>query len=814
MWRARAMIAQARCGRYHGGAATVARCHRTDLVARQRRHPVGACRGCLGWGELRESSLCSGCWSWQWAHPGRGRCRRCRHDSHVNTDGLCRLCLQAIRALDLDWLLHPTPDGRPTQLALLLPGLPVPHAQPLDKRTDRSCQPTRLPSWVERVRAASARPVDDPRVCPPVLRGQQALFRLPRQLTDAHARRISGRDLRDWSLVQAVAVAYAAEHHYSRDWRRWVCRMLRLALAIRDADGDDLVREEALDDLPHFADAVAEILRRAGLLRPRPAHRPAVTTPQPRSCRHCGSWGFRALCHGCRQWSIEHPSGTCRRCRRAGLPVGDGLCRGCRLHVAERGPQTLAEPWTQLWFGGTLSLTLRAASRSLGYRPLGRRARQRLQAQRPARPVSPHLVDPNQGTLFAMPRDWRRIDTQALPALTPAAQQLFEEFQQHSRAQAWDDGIRGEATRALRLLLAWLGAEAPIAEADIRSVPIGRPWTSSRRVLRFLEEHDLVIPDPARQVDVDQHAIKQRLQTLPAGIAGELRRWVKVLRGEGRRRHRPMAFATIRKYVGYADPVVQAWATHVSSLREITPDDIRAALRERQGNQARSVHVALRSLFQALKQERLVFRDPTRGISLTKVERLPAPLPSDRLRGLLDQANGAMARLVVALVAIHALRKVELTRLHLADLDLARGRLTVHRGASRHTVYLDELTHALAVAWLRERQRRWPHTGNPYLLVSQQTAVDPSHPPVAMLVIDRCFRPLGISPTQLRADRILDEARHTADPVRLMRVFGISDTTAMKYLYTAHPNGSPCHCDSHRGVWRQAIFDASLSPYP
>jgi hypothetical protein len=54
-------------------------------------------------------------------------------------------------------------------------------------------------------------------------------------------------------------------------------------------------------------------------------------------------------------------------------------------------------------------------------------------------------------------------------------------------------------------------------------------------------------------------------------------------------------------------------------------------------------------------------------------------------------------------------------------------------------------------------------------------------------VVDRCFRPLGMNPSQLRADRILDEARHTADPVHLMRVFGISDTTAMKYLYTAHP---------------------------
>lgn len=377
-----------------------------------------------------------------------------------------------------------------------------------------------------------------------------------------------------------------------------------------------------------------------------------------------------------------------------------------------------------------------------------------------------------------------------LPALTPAAEQLLEAFRQRSRTQAWADGIRGEATRALHLLLAWLGAAAPIPEADIRSIPTARPWTSSRRVLRFLEEHGLVIPDPARQVDIDEHAIEQRLLTLPDGIAGELRRWVQVLRGEGRRQHRPMGFLTIRKYVGYADPVVQAWAARVASLRAITPDDIRAVLRERQGNQARSVHVAVRSLFQALKQERLVFLDPTRGIALTKVERLPAPLPSDRLRGLLDQADGAMARLAVGLVAIHALRNVELIRLRLDDLDLARGRLTVHRGTStsRHTVYLDELTHGLAVAWLRERRRRWPCTSNPYLLVSQQTAVDPSHPPVALLVIDRCFRRLGMTPSQLRADRILDEARHTADPVRLMRVFGLSDTTAMKYLYTAHPD--------------------------
>jgi len=34
---------------------------------------------------------------------------------------------------------------------------------------------------------------------------------------------------------------------------------------------------------------------------------------------------------------------------------------------------------------------------------------------------------------------------------------------------------------------------------------------------------------------------------------------------------------------------------------------------------------------------------------------------------------------------------------------------------------------------------------------------------------------------------ILDEARHTADPVHLVRVFGIIESTAMNYVYAAHP---------------------------
>ncbi|MFG2041977.1 hypothetical protein [Dactylosporangium sp. NPDC048998] len=50
------------------------------------------------------------------------------------------------------------------------------------------------------------------------------------------------------------------------------------------------------------------------------------------------------------------------------------------------------------------------------------------------------------------------------------------------------------------------------------------------------------------------------------------------------------------------------------------------------------------------------------------------------------------------------------------------------------------------------------------------------------------LRRLGVHPTGLRTDRILHEAAVTADPVRLIHLFGIEAGTAMRYLRAAHPH--------------------------
>ncbi|MFE5711467.1 hypothetical protein ACFQ7J_11700 [Streptomyces sp. NPDC056501] len=50
------------------------------------------------------------------------------------------------------------------------------------------------------------------------------------------------------------------------------------------------------------------------------------------------------------------------------------------------------------------------------------------------------------------------------------------------------------------------------------------------------------------------------------------------------------------------------------------------------------------------------------------------------------------------------------------------------------------------------------------------------------------FDQIGLLPRRLWADRVLDEARETADPVRLVRLFGIHPKIAVKYVHTAHPD--------------------------
>jgi hypothetical protein len=540
---------------------------------------------------------------------------------------------------------------------------------------------------------------------------------------------------------------------------------------------------------------------------------PAARTWPAGQCPVCLGWGELrqcTTCSACAKWRRAFPGqAPCLRCGHASHVSGDGLCRACTQALCRDDPAWVLDrrpgqpiqlafilPGLRVPKAAPLLLPAQRKHPDLAAEHDLRAAAvtpQRWQwlASRPAgQHISAHLVDPAQGTLFEARRDWKCVTVgglDQLPALTRAASDLLDAFTRHARDRGWTTASRNSGTRTLRILLAWIGADAPIPEGDIRALA-GRRATTVRRVLQFLTQNNMVISDPARHGEAAERAVRQRIAALPDHLATEVGRWVQVLRGQGRRPHPQFPFTTIRSYLNSLLPVLASWAGQVTSLREITSQDIQAALDAQPPVTARNLLSALHSLFRALKQEKLIFRDPTRRISLPALRRLPAPIPSDRLRGLIDRADGPMARLVVALIAIHGLGKQETARLLAADLDLAAGRLAVRRDVGRqHTVYLDEITHALAAGWMRERHRRWPRTANPHLLTTRVTASDENRPPVAHTVIEAIFTPLGLSPGQLRRDRILDEARHTADPVHLMTVFGISAKTAMTYVQAAHP---------------------------
>jgi integrase len=140
----------------------------------------------------------------------------------------------------------------------------------------------------------------------------------------------------------------------------------------------------------------------------------------------------------------------------------------------------------------------------------------------------------------------------------------------------------------------------------------------------------------------------------------------------------------------FALPILTDWATRVDSLREITRSDVEHALADHRGRSEHNVHTALRSMFRRLKREKRIFSDPARGLVRHYARRLPRPLPSDRLRGLLDPLVHPREALIVASVAIHALGVDELASLQVSDLDRSADALTIARAHTTHRITLDE----------------------------------------------------------------------------------------------------------------------------
>ncbi|MFK4547268.1 hypothetical protein RKD29_006864 [Streptomyces tendae] len=779
---------------------------------------IRQCAVCLDWGVHRLcDGLCWGCVGWRKSHPDSARCVRCARPDRVDADRLCRPCVMAVREEIAAGFEAVFPGA--TQLRVYVLGLGQQESRNLP-RPRGAAAPYLGPRQVQR-------PIDDPRICPAVMLGQQTLFPVRRRLEREHARRISGRTWPEESAVRALAEERAAAQGLTATWLHTVMRIIRCALAIRDTEGEALVAPEMLDQvrLPLKA-AAAELLHRAGLLKSRAAPPPALWPA--RACADCGSWGITTKrCRGCETWRHtpeRYPPGRCPRCRRDDLPVHEeGLCRGCLAYIRDHGLDAAEGSATQLSFAGSLAHQLKRRSGELGFvvhkrsGPLTRaRARARTAPDRGRTEGVPSV--PGQLALFAMARRWqcKHLVTTAsdLPTVEAALLDLF--FAGHPKVWFADQRtMHGSAAVLLRTLLTWVGGREPILERDVWSLAAmaSAGAAATRSVVDFLDQHALLDADQLRETphqlltDVqcrtpdrvvslsverrdrhDARELMQQIDLLPEPMTEQMHAWVKVMRGAGRYEHPPAAYRLIRRYFRTASSTLTAWAAAGKDLRQITSKDIQTELDRHRGNAARGLLNALRSIFRALKQERLIFHVPTVGLKAQATVNLPRPLSSDRLAGALDRLDGPRARLIVGLVAIHAIHAVEVARLLLTDVDLRNRTITVRRGLHIHVVYLDDLSTRLVADWLRERRTRWPQATNPHLLVTAQTYRNPSSPQISYTGMRSAFDQIGLLPRQLWADRVLDEARETADPVCLVRLFGIHPRVAVKYVHTAHPD--------------------------
>jgi site-specific recombinase XerD len=483
----------------------------------------------------------------------------------------------------------------------------------------------------------------------------------------------------------------------------------------------------------------------------------------------------RGVCLACYNFAgrtSEH--GECGACERRQL-IKRGYCRLCWQQAAlERttGPNTPLAPHVRRIRHQQLFLAdlNRRRAKPRGFaRRYGVKGRPRKPPPPPAGPV-----EWAQLALFESPRaygygrrDLRREPAPDNPWLAWALHLA------HTRAEArgFDPIVRSALNRNLVMLLVDYRGGEPIRTSTFHEVLRDR-GASIAHTSDVLEQMDVLLDD---RPSTFESWLAGKLDGLAPGIAAEVERWTRTLR-DGGPRSRPRSEATARNYLHAVRPILLEWSERQRHLREITREQVLAAIETRYGHEREKTLQALRSLFQWATRTRVVFRNPTSRIRLPRrSDPVWQPLTSEEISRTVAAATTPQARLVIALAGVHAARPGAIRALTLDDVDLGNRRLTI----AGRTRPLDELTHRLLGEWLEHRRRRWPNTANPHLLISARTAV-------GVGPVSHTWIRLSATLERLRIDRQLEEALASgADPLHLARVFEISEGTAIRYATNA-----------------------------
>ncbi|MGH8995731.1 MAG: integrase [Acidimicrobiales bacterium] len=508
------------------------------------------------------------------------------------------------------------------------------------------------------------------------------------------------------------------------------------------------------------------------------------------NCASCLAWGLtyaQGVCMACYNFAAHTKTvGDCGACRRRQL-LKKGYCRLCWCQAyLERteGPGHPLAPWVakvrhhQLFFA---VMNPGVKRRHAPPRAFPRRYGVRGRPLKAAPPVVPR---PAPGTVQLSLFDelgsrnyrWGRVDLRnGPPPANPWLDWGLHVAYSMGQARGFGpDTLRG-VNRILVVVLADYAGQEPIRLSDFFAL-VRTHHSGVIAAAEVLGEMGLLHDDRPPRFET---WLAGKLEPLASTIAGDVERWALDQRyGGPRRRARPRAAVS---YLYAVLPALTEWSTRHERLREITRDEVLAYVGDLYGRQRQMTVVALRSLFTWAKRHGVVFANPATRIPVGRTAgAVWQPLRPEEIARSIEAAVTPRDRLVIALAAIHAARTGAIRALLLDDVDLANRHLTI----AGHTRPLDKLTHRLVVDWLDYRRRHWPNTANPHLLVTRASAVRLD--PVSIPGITRALCGLPGTVERLRIDRQLEEALASgADPLHLAAVFGIADTTAVRYANSA-----------------------------
>lgn len=500
--------------------------------------------------------------------------------------------------------------------------------------------------------------------------------------------------------------------------------------------------------------------------------------PGPGSCLDCLAFGVRRIrewmCGPCINWRARYSKpgsggsyGPCPGCGRT-LTLGHrGLCRLCftqtvffRHQSGDWDPVAANQHGQQLSFADMPS-----------HRP------PRRGVVKPD-PVERHWPPPRdqQPTLFHAPPDIaahgrKRLHLRAHP---DDAEPLEAMARHLAHTHHWTSGQRRDAIIGIKIMLgAQDDGRAPVRASEVKALlDIDLPVWS---VIKVLATAGALIDDRTPRIDL---WFAERVDPLPEPMATELRTWFEIKKNGVNTppRMRPRDPVTIHLHLGWALPTLQAWAASGhTSLREISRQDILNALPPATPQRPR-VGQGLKSIFRLLKARKIIFVDPTARIKTGEHEsRIPLPL-DPKLIGARMTSDSPATNLIVALFAFHGLRLQQLQRLLLTNIR--DGKISI----DGRTIPLAQPVRDRLAAYLTDRNSRWPEALNPHLFINSRTwrTDQPASPRYFHLAVGP-----GLTPRQLREDRILNEAAATGGDIRaLTDLFGLSTNASTRYLST------------------------------